>query len=93
MLLALSKTSMNYLKQLLDSQDHLTMIFFPKQNLNGHVHLRARPHSGALSYGFGIMFQTGGKPSTGFPPVKLVELYFPSDRALHDFNSMKIYFM
>ena len=26
-----------------------------------------------------IMFQTGGKPSTWFPPVGLVELYFPSN--------------
>ena len=39
------------------------------------MHLRARLHSGPLSYGFGIMFQTGGKPSTWFPPVGLVELY------------------
>ena len=52
------------------------------------MHRRARLHSGPLSYGFGIMFQTGGKPSTWFPPVRLVELYFLSNGALHTFNSM-----
>ena len=35
-----------------------------------------------------IMFQTGGKPSTWFPPVGLVELYFPSNSTLHKFNSI-----
>ena len=33
------------------------------------------------------MFQTGGKPSTWFPPVGLVELYFPSN-ALFISNSI-----
>ena len=33
-----------------------------------------------------IMFQTGGKPSTWFPPVGLVELYFPSNSTLREFN-------
>ena len=34
------------------------------------------------------MFQTGGKPSTWFPPVGLVELYFPSKSTFHKFNSI-----
>ena len=33
------------------------------------------PESARLSHCFRIMFQTGGKPSTWFPPVRLVELY------------------
>ena len=35
---------------------------------------------------FSIMFQTGGKPSTWFPPG-LVELYFLSNSSFHKFNS------
>ena len=35
-----------------------------------------------------IMFQTGGKPSTWFPPVGLVELYFPSNSTFHKVNSI-----
>ena len=37
------------------------------------------------------MFQTGGKPSTWFPPVGLVELYLPSNRALYKINSINKY--
>ena len=34
------------------------------------------------------MFQTGGKPSTWFPPVGLVELYVSRNGVLHQFNSI-----
>ena len=34
------------------------------------------------------MFQTGGDPSTWFPPVGLLELYFTSNTILHTFNSI-----
>ena len=51
-----------------------------KRNMFKEVHV---PKSrGALGTGFTyapVLFQTGGKPSTWFPPVGLVELYFPSN--------------
>ena len=46
---------------------------------------------GALGTGF--MFQTGGKPSTWFPPVGLVELYLPSNSALRKINSITRFLM
>ena len=45
-----------------------------EQLCHGHSHLRARRHSGPLSNCFRFMCQTGGKPSTWFPLVGLVEL-------------------
>ena len=38
------------------------------------------------------MFQAGGQPSTWFPPVGLVELYFPSNSTLHKFTKILINF-
>ena len=62
-----------------------TLIDNLKHFFHGHVHLRARLHSGPIRYCFGItlrgknsllykLLEAGGKPSTKFPPEGLVEL-------------------
>ena len=55
-LLALYKSSIPYLKQLLDSQDHLSMTSFSKTAFHSQDYWRARPHSGLLSYCFRTSF-------------------------------------
>ena len=88
MLLALSKFSIYYLKQLLKLPRHLSIIFFSKTIffmvmcicVRGPTLARLAMILVLLSIGNTpalrvIMFQTGGKPSTWFPPVRLVELY------------------
>ena len=62
---ALFKSSIYYFKQSCHFVEHLS-IFSSTTTFDSQKYMRVRPHSGPLSYGFGICL-TGGTPSTWFP--------------------------
>ena len=80
-------------------QHTLDKIFFTSSRTSSSKNLSTRPNLVFSSPFFAgpslaslaivsVLCRAGGKPSTWFPPVGLVELYFPSNSTLHKFNSI-----